>query len=115
MTDILTPFEPAAPGLAPEQPAETPKKRGPKPGSTRKRRVAAVNEAPAEAPVRRKRATTKVRQPTSLKLPINVAMSVARELHDDDAPLFDKLIGILAGAAKGQRERVLSALGKVFS
>lgn len=114
MTNILTPFEPATPSIAPEQPAEKPK-RGPKPGSKRQRRVAAVNEAPVEAPVRRKRATTKVRQPASLKLPIDVAMSVARELHADDAPLFDKLIGILAGAAKGQRERVLSALGKVFS
>ena len=34
---------------------------------------------------------------------------------ESDAPVFEKVLGILSGAAKGQRNRVLDALGKVFA
>jgi hypothetical protein len=128
---IFTPFTPAAPPLSPA--AEPPKaKRARKAAEPqgakikppkRKRVVKAVNEVPPETPAetpaprkkRKPRAVPKVRTPRSMKLPVATMLSAMGALRGDDATLFEKLLGILAGAAKGQRQRVLGALGKVFA
>lgn len=120
MTDILTPFEPAAAGIVPETPAKT-KKEKPANGR-RKRAVAQVNETPAETPPKRKqrkqrkpRTVPKVRTPRSMKLPVDVMLSALAGLKGDDGALFEKLLGILNAAGKPQRGRVMAALTKVFA
>ena len=42
-------------------------------------------------------------------------LAVLGVIQGDDVKLFEKVVGILNGANKGQRQRVLAAMGKVFS
>lgn len=126
--EIFTPFTPGTapvPTVPVETPAATPAAKTPR----RSRRAAAQSSneqaggtdtpVPIETipvtPRRRRTSPAKVRTPAGIKLPINMMLSVMGGLKADDGPLFEKLLGILNGAGKGQRERVLAALEKVFS
>jgi len=48
-------------------------------------------------------------------LSVGATLAAVGVIHSDDAPLFEKLLGILNGADKAQRQRVLAAISKVFS
>lgn len=121
--DIFTPFAPAAPPLSPAtEPLKRQRKARADKGAKRERAVKPVIEASTapqtESPTRKKRkprAVAKVRQPRGMKLPVATMLGALGDLRGDDATLFEKLLGILSGAAKGQRQRVLTALGKVFA
>lgn len=130
MSDIFTPFEPTP--LVSEAPAAKPAKK-PKAAKTpkRERKVASVNVLADAVPAgavaaghaavaqsakkpRKKRTVPKVRVPKSIKLPVNQMLLAMAELNASDGALFEKLLGLLTAAGKGQRQRVLAALGKVF-
>lgn len=104
-----TPFTPAAP---PEVQAPATEK------APRRRKTAKAKEPKEAAPkTPRRRANpvpAAVRTPGSLKLPLSVALGALSEVKPDDVPLLEKLLGILNGAGKGQRTRVLAAIGKIF-
>ncbi|HTQ99244.1 MAG TPA: hypothetical protein VMH83_04605 [Candidatus Acidoferrum sp.] len=113
--EIFTPFTPQPPeGQAPlptqEQPVPQKTKR-------RQRKVATVNPKaakPASEPKqRKKRIAPKVRLPQGLSVPLEVALTLS--LKEEDAPVVEKLAGILNGANKAQQQRVLQALGKIFA
>ncbi len=121
-TNIFPPFEPgpAPTTLASPAPAEQPASETKKKRTKSKRKVAQVNEptetAPAEPAKQRKRRTVpNVKLPRSVRLPISTMLNAMSGLKTADAALFEKLIGILNGAGKNQRHRVLAALGKIFS
>lgn len=119
---IFAPFTPA-PAPVPEAPAAKAAKK-PKAAKApkRERKVAQVNTPvvadpkanPAPAKTRKKRTVPKVRVPKSIKLPVNQMLLAMAELNASDGALFEKLLGLLTAAGKGQRQRVLAALGKVF-
>ena len=107
---IFAPFAPAPAPVVTEQPPAAAKK------PRRKIKRAAPEAAPAEPKQRRKRrVVAAVRAPRSLRMSIDKMLPVFSELHSGDADLFQKLLGILNAAGKGQRQRVLTALGKMFS
>ncbi len=108
---IFAPFAPAPAPVITEQPPAAAKK------PRRKiKRSAPVEAPPPEPKPRRKlRAVKAVRAPRSLRMSIDKMLPVFSELHSGDADLFQKLLGILNAAGKGQRQRVLTALGKMFS
>lgn len=123
---IFTEFDPGAtskptPAMTELTKSETgKKKRTTKPN---KRSVAAVNPAPAEPPkteptkkkTRKKRTVPKVRTPRSMKLGVDTMLHAMAGLKPADGALVEKLIGVLNGAGKGQRKRVLVALDKIFA
>lgn len=125
---LFTPFEAQPSNVAVPKPDEAPsrKRRSSKkeskpatPKRERKTRVAeappATQAAPARKRRKRKTVTTKVRQPRGLKLPVHVVLAATGGLRGDDSAVFEKVLGILSGASKAQRQRVLTALGKVFA
>lgn len=89
------------------------------PKKTRKPRAVQTAPTPEAAPARKRRkrkvSTPKLRQPRGLKLPVNVVLAATGGLRGDDSAVFEKVLGILSGASKAQRQRVLTALGKVFA
>ena len=123
----FTPFEPQLTATTPPTAQQPPKRE-------RKRKAAAAKspktpKAPkqitqpavaAQQPPRKKRkrrvpSAPQTRQPRGLKLPVNIVLAATGKLKASDAAVFEKVLGILSGAAKGQRKRVLDALGKVFA
>ena len=64
---------------------------------------------------RKKRTVPKVRTPRGLKLTLAQALTLSVALKSDDVALFEKLVGILNGAGKGQRKRVLKAIGDLYA
>ena len=71
-----------------------------------------------KAPKRKKRKARTVpaaRMPKTHALSVGATLAAVGVIHSDDAPLFEKLLSILNGANKGQRQRVIAAIGKVFS
>jgi hypothetical protein len=119
MSDVFKPFTPA-PAVSQQVFANAdpaPKKERKK----RERKVAAVNapaKAVAEAPAKKPRKpraakAPKVRAPKGMKVGIETALAL-RHLKEDDAKVFEKIAGLLSGAGKPQRARIMAALGKVF-
>lgn len=99
MTDepgIFTPFTPAP---APEAPAPKPKRR-----SSGKRKIVAKPDPAPAAPAKRRG-----RKPRTDKHVADVAVP-----KPEDAQLFTHLVSTLQKIKKGQRERIVSALAKVF-
>jgi len=122
MNDIFTPFTPS-PTIAPadEKPVKAAKTAKIKPPK-RKRKVKAVNNVPEQSPEappparkkRKARTVPAVRTPRSMKLPVSTMLQALAELKAADSALFEKLLGLLNGAGRSQRQRVLGALGRVL-
>lgn len=118
----FTPFVPA-PALLPEPGIQqlTEEEPAPRKRKSRQRKAAPAEPAPlAPTPRRQRKARTapaarQVRQPRSMKLPVDTMLAALSELKGDDGALFEKMLGILNAAGKPQRNRVLAALRKVFS
>ena len=108
---IFAPFAPAPAPVITEQPPAAAKK----PRRKVKRATPAPETAPEPKQRRKRRVIAAVRAPRSLRMSIDKMLPVFSELHSGDADLFQKLLGILNAAGKGQRQRVLTALGKMFA
>jgi hypothetical protein len=77
-----------------------------------KREKKQKSEPAGEKPARQKRKTVEHRAP---KFDLQTILSAASTLKEADMPAFEKMIGLLQDAGKPGRERLLQALGKVFS
>lgn len=113
---IFTEFQPQQSPIAQEPPKrqrKTSSKKAIAPDKTPKKETA----APA-APARKKRkprTVPKVRVPRGLRFTLAESLAIMDTLKPEDAAVFEKLVGILGGANKKQRERVLAALKQVFA
>lgn len=105
----FAPFQLPTPSI-PLAPPTTKKRERKKPASKKPTAVAAKPASAMAAKPKRKTATTK-RTP---RFELQAILKVAAELREGDMPMFEKALGLLQDAPKASRERVLSALSKVF-
>lgn len=99
------------------QPWDTPPADPPKPvKQPRQRRAKAEASAPEPARVRKPRAAKAEKKERAAPETIKVTLKefAAMRVGEDDAKLFLKLHGLLAGASKGARGKLLAELGKVL-
>jgi hypothetical protein len=109
MADQPSPFAPfqPSPPTAPEPAANTEK-----PTRAKRRTKAemdAIDKPFVEAP--KKKPALKSHAP---KFDLQTTLAAAKLLNEDDFPMFEKLVVMLDEAGKPQRDRVLSAIAKVF-
>jgi hypothetical protein len=119
MTDTPSPFAPFLPGTpatqtelpAAEKPAR--KKRTPKTEEV----VTGVAEQPnGDLKIVTKRQPRKASLKTQApKFDLQTTLAAASTLNEADFPLFEKLVILLDEAGKPARDRVLEAVGKIFS
>lgn len=106
---IFSSFAPNAPAV------ET----GEKAPRQKRRRVSrpAVEKAPVKRRKRRAKVAevNEVRTPPTVQMPIAQIITACAGLKAEDAPVFEKLLGLLNAAGQGQRQRVLGALSKLFA
>ena len=124
MTDVPHPFAPFSPSppIAPEQPKADKLAKEKKPSKAKE--VVAANAAQDRAvaaqpdkPARKPRGPNKTNgglKTHSPKFDLQTTLAAAQLLNEGDFPLFEKLVVALDEAGKPARDRVLSALGKVF-
>ena len=113
----FAPFE--VPPTQPEKPVEQPRQK-------RKNRAKMEPAAPTDQPFtdvvraedtvrvprqKRKKAEAK----PSLKFDLQTILSAASLLNQDDMAVFEKIVGLLSEAGKPGRERLLSAIEKIFA
>lgn len=119
MNDVPHPFAPFSPSppIAPEQPkSEKP---------ARKPRAAKAEAAPqlpglppAEKAARKPRGPNKAKgslKAHSPKFDLQTTLAAAQLLNESDFSMFENLVVMLDEAGKPQRDRVMSALAKVFA
>lgn len=123
MNDVPHPFAPFSPSppIAPEQPnAEKPAKEK----KPRKPQVEPEAQPPGlilqktEKPARKPRGPNKAKgglKGHSPKFDLQTTLAAAQLLNESDFPMFEKLVVMLDEAGKPQRDRVMSALAKVFA
>lgn len=105
--------QPTGPVHSEPKPSRRKTRKKPSPAKTEPVRAAAPVAPPAPRQRRRKAA-----EPKSKRAPrydLQTILKVAAALKDGDQKVFEKLLGELSALAKGSRERVLKALGEVFS
>lgn len=107
---IFTPFEPSAETPTSAQPPTRQRKQKPVPAKTSATRP---EPKPARKP-RKPRTVPKVRVPRGLRFTLAESLAIMDALKAEDAAVFEKIVGILGGANKKQRARVMAALRKVF-
>ena len=118
MTDVPHPFAPFSPSppIAPDQPKAEKSDKKP-----RKAKAEVEPTLPGLPPV--EKAARKPRGPNkakaglkahSPKFDLQTTLAAAQLLNESDFPMFEKLVVMLDEAGKPQRDRVMSALGKVF-
>lgn len=124
MTDVPHPFAPFSPSppIAPEQPKA--EKAAKKPRKAKGEVIHAVivhkDGTPLEVVTklpRKPRGPNKAKaglKAHSPKFDLQTTLAAAQLLNEGDFPLFEKLVVALDEAGKPARDRVLSALGKVF-
>ncbi len=84
----------------------------------RKPRSAPIQPGPVAqvaAAVARGERKRKPRQPRAMKIDMTTALSVAAGLKDADAQMLGHLSGVLQGANKKSRQKIVAALGKLFA
>lgn len=116
MTDEPGIFTPFTPTPTPEAPAPKTNRRA----SGKRKAAAPVAETPA-TPAKRgrkprtdKHAVGKARV-SVFKVDFGVAVKVASDLKSDDVVLFTQIANALQQTKKGQRDRIVAAIGKVFA
>ena len=124
MTDTPLPFAPfqPSPPTVPEKPAETPKQKAAR--EKREKKAAAAEKdharevaAAERPPSRQKRRSTGTPKASKRapKFDLQTILAAASTLKEADMSAFEKMIGMLQDAGKPGRDRLLAALGKVFS
>lgn len=63
----------------------------------------------------RQKRTRRPRQPRAMKIDMATALSVASGLKETDAQMLSHLSGVLQGANKKSRQKIVAALGKLFA
>ncbi len=118
MTDVPHPFAPFSPSppLVPEQPKAEKAPR--KPRAAKAEAAPVVEVVPAvEKPARKARGPNKAKalKAHSPKFDLQTTLAAAQLLNESDFQMFEKLVVMLDEAGKPQRDRVMSALAKVFA
>jgi len=119
MTDVPHPFAPFSPSppLVPEQPKAEKAPR--KPRAAKAEAAPVVEVVPAvEKPARKARGPNKAKaglKAHSPKFDLQTTLAAAQLLNESDFPMFEKMVVMLDEAGKPQRDRVMSALAKVFA
>ena len=116
MTDTspFAPFQPSPPTTPalPTEPAEKParaKRRTKAEMAAEAGDVADIAQLPGKPA---KKASLKSHAP---KFDLQTTLAAAKMLSDDDFGLFERVVILFDEAGKPQRDRVLAAIGKVFS
>ena len=128
MTDTPLPFAPFQPSPPTQPVAEKPtkaKSETAKQKAAREKREAKAATKPypdqtdrvlAAAPRQKRRSTgTPKASKRAPKFDLQTILAAASTLKEADMPAFEKMIGMLQDAGKPGRDRLLAALGKVFS
>ena len=122
MTDVPHPFAPFSPSppIAPEQPkAEKEKKpRKAKEPSVEPEKIHAMTPQAVAPKERKPRGPNKAKaglKAHSPKFDLQTTLAAAQLLNESDFPMFEKMVVMLDEAGKPQRDRVMSALAKVFA
>ena len=107
------PFNPNASAPPPAAPPETPAPKRRKSG----KKAAAAAQAPAEpaVPRQRRRKSGAPKGKRAPKFDLQTILAAASSLKESDMDAFQKMIGICQDLGKPARDRVLEAIGKIFS
>ena len=125
MTDVPHPFAPFSPSppIAPEQPkaeksAKEKKPRKAKEPAVESEKIHAMTPQAVAPRARKPRSANKpkgVIKAHSPKFDLQTTLAAAQLLNESDFPMFEKMVVMLDEAGKPQRDRVMSALAKVFA
>jgi len=120
MTDVPHPFAPFSPSppIVPEQP-KTEKEKKPRKAKepvVEPEKIHAMTPQAVAPKARKPRAAkAKALKAHSPKFDLQTTLAAAQILKEDDFPMFEKMVVMLDEAGKPQRDRVMSALAKVFA
>ena len=122
MNDVPHPFAPFSPSppLVPEQP-KTEKEKKPRKAqepAVEPEKIHAMTSQAVAPKARKPRGPNKAKaglKAHSPKLDLQTTLAAAQILKEDDFPMFEKMVVMLDEAGKPQRDRVMSALAKVFA
>ncbi len=122
MTDVPHPFAPFSPSppIAPEQP-KTEKEKKPRKAKepvVEPEKIHAMTPQAVAPKARKPRGPNKAKvglKGHSPKFDLQTTLAAAQLLNESDFPMFEKLVVMLDEAGKPQRDRVMSALAKVFA